>query len=666
MGDFERVTDGLSHVPFGDPPASAVAERSGSPVPDARALDAAIERGRQMVLGRQRPDGSWQERGDMGPLTTALSLVSLHHMGQLPPEDLRDGARWLRSRALPDGSFAGRPFANTGDLAATAAAWAALSLSSSPEDRHSAERARGFVEANGGLAAIAELARMGDVSPCVLAMAGLVDPATLPSVPIAIVLVPKLVELLSQRIVFYGLTTVLSTALIVRSLRTRGEKRSLLRGLVERREHARAIELLTLYQNRNGSLMNVVFHSALLAPALGAAGLPPTDPRVAGAVGWLRARGARDAQGLYFDVYGSDVWSTASYLRALLLTGSARSDVAVTRAVHWLLAQQCARPHPELTNRQPGAPRVGGWGFQSGEDAYPDCDTTSTVLEALGRALVPESSTAAPLAPALATRVCAAIAAARAWLGAMQNPDGGWASFFWGHPTKRPGPMMTRPMNLNLPDWTRGEPTAWARTIAEISEHVSDPSTEDVTSRVLLALARTGTALNAPEARRALEFLSEQQCPSGAWWGRWKVNYLPVTAAVVSARARMGDDLSIEGTRRALAWIAAHQNDDGGFGESVDSYRDPSLAGCGASTAPVTASVLLGLVEGGEGSERAAAAAAAYLIDRQDADGAWPNGDCVATLVPPDLFYEYGGAARYIPLEALGTYRAWALPREAP
>jgi squalene-hopene/tetraprenyl-beta-curcumene cyclase len=160
------------------------------------------------------------------------------------------------------------------------------------------------------------------------------------------------------------------------------------------------------------------------------------------------------------------------------------------------------------------------------------------------------------------------------------------------------------------------------------------------------------------EARRSLEFLAEQQCPSGAWWGRWKVNYLPVTASVLSAFARLGDDPSKDGTRRALRWMCSRQNTDGGFGETIESYRDPSLAGSGASSAPLTGSVLLGLVDAGEASGSAAARAAAYLIRTQQFEGAWPNGDCVATLVPPNLFYEYGGAARYIPLEALGRYRA--------
>src|SRR6185503_285683 len=94
---------------------------------------------------------------------------------------------------------------------------------------------------------------------------------------------------------------------------------------------------------------------------------------------------------------------------------------------------------------QKRAQRHGGWGFQAGEEAYPDCDTTSCVLDALGRALVPRQADARSLPEARARRVCAAVAEARRWLLDMQNPDGGWPSFFWGHPSKRPGPIMLTP-----------------------------------------------------------------------------------------------------------------------------------------------------------------------------------------------------------------------------
>jgi squalene-hopene/tetraprenyl-beta-curcumene cyclase len=621
------------------------------------ALDAAIERGRRMVLSRQRGDGSWQERGDMGPLTTALALVSLHHVGRLATADLSSGTRWLLNRQRADGSFLGRPFADEGDLSATAACWAALSLSQDPDARQGAYRARAFVEAHGGLAEVIALSTSGDVSAALLAMAGLLEARRIPTAPLSLLLVPQLVEAVSRRAAFYAMTVSLAISAIVRAQAKPAPREGLLRRLATERERARVVELLTLYQNRNGSVMNVVYHTALVMAALHSAGLTMNDPRLANAVAWLRARGARDAAGLFFDVYGSDVWSTASYLRVLILTGSSRADEPVAAAVRWLLAQQCTRPHPVLTNREPGAPRSGGWGFQSGEEMYPDCDTTSAVLDALACALAPDSPEQAPLARALATQACAAIAAARAWLGAMQNTDGGWPSFFRGHRTKRPGPIMMRPP-IRLSDLPRSNPAAWVRAVAESAEHVSDPSTEDVTSRVLRALARSGTALHAPEVRRGLDFLEAQQCPSGAWWGRWMVNYLPATAYVVSAFANLGDDRRKDVTRRAVAWIASRQNADGGFGESVASYREPSLAGRGASTAPLTGMVLLGLVEAGEAESRAAERAAVYLLESQLADGAWPNGDCVATLVPPNLFYEYGGAARYIPLEALARYRA--------
>jgi squalene-hopene/tetraprenyl-beta-curcumene cyclase len=623
----------------------------------APSLDEAIERGRRMVLERQRADGSWQERCDVGPATTALVLVSLRHVGALPDAEHRSGTRWLRTRQRPDGSFEGRPFANRGDLSATALGWAALATSPDGDDQMAAGRAEAFVEANGGRDALLALASSGDVSALALSMAGRLDARRIPALPLAFVAIPGLVEMLSRRVVFYGITTAISAALVVREL-AREERTPLARAVVERRARARAVELLAMYQNRNGSLMNVVYHTALLLPALRAAGLSASDPRFAGAVSWLRSRAARDEHGLFFDVYGSDVWSTASYLRTLLATGAARTEPAVTNAVGWLLAEQCRRPHPPLTNPAPGAPRSGGWGFQSGEDAYPDCDTTSAVLDALGRALLPDAAGEPALPPALATRTCAAIASARAWLEAMQNDDGGWPSFFRGHPSKRPGPIMMRPLDLQLAALRGVEPTAWLRALGEVAEHLSDPSTEDVTSRVLAALARTGTGAAAPEARRAIDFLRAQQCPSGAWWGRWKVNYLPATVAALGAMIELGAGTAEDATRRALAWVVSRQNEDGGFGESIASYRDPSVAGCGASTAPVTGCVLLGLAAAGEATGRAAARAAEYLRIHQRPDGAWPNGDCVAPLVPPDLFYEYGGASRYIPLEALCRHRA--------
>lgn len=593
----------------------------------------------------------------MGPLTTALALVALHHANALPAADLADGTRWLRAHQRDDGSFVARPFAPAGDTCATAACWAALGLSSDPADVAAAARARAYVDEHGGIEKVVAAAATGDIAGAVLRMAGHDLGASLPGLPLPVLLVPQLIEQISRRVTFYGLTAMIAVALIDRGPLDEAQL-GLVKSVVAKRAHARALELLTLYQNRNGSLMNVVFHTALLVGAMIAAGVPRTEPRLATAIAWLRARGARDGDGLYFDVYGSDVWSTASYVRTLLLAGASPASAPMQRAITWLLDEQCKRPHPKLTNPTPGAPRTGGWGFQSGEDAYPDCDTTSTVLDALGRALL--EATGGGLPQPLAARTVAAIASARAWLLAMQNPDGGWASFFWGHPSKPPGPIMAKPMAVPFATLPRTDPMAWVRAFAELTEHLADSATEDVTSRVLLALARTGSTLHEPSTQRALEFLFRQQCPFGAWWGRWKVNYLPVTSGVVVAMAAIGQDLDGDAARMAVEWMVAHQNGDGGFGETIDSYRDPSMAGRGPSLAPVTGSVLLGLVDAGARGAAAADRAADYLVATQREDGAWDNGDAVATLVPPNLFYVYGGSAKYIPLEALARYRARA------
>ena len=91
-------------------------------------LAAAIDRARRALWATRRADGSWDERSDIGPASTANVLVSLHHAGVLPARDLSAGASWLRGQQRPDGSFIACPFASGGSLSVTAQCWAALHL----------------------------------------------------------------------------------------------------------------------------------------------------------------------------------------------------------------------------------------------------------------------------------------------------------------------------------------------------------------------------------------------------------------------------------------------------------------------------------------------------------------------------------------------------------
>ena len=64
--------------------------------------------------------------------------------------------------------------------------------------------------------------------------------------------------------------------------------------------------------------------------------------------------------------------------------------------------------------------------------------------------------------------------------------------------------------------------------------------------------------------------------------------------------ARAGENLHQPHWRESIEWLMTHQNEDGGFGESTQSYLNQSWAGRGVSTASQTAFGLLVLVEAAE------------------------------------------------------------------
>src|SRR5262249_15359831 len=151
-------------------------------------------------------------------------------------------------------------------------------------------------------------------------------------------------------------------------------------------------------------------------------------------------------------------------------------------------------------------------------------------------------------------------------------------------------------------------------------------------------------------------FLRAQQCPSGAWWGRWTTNYLASTSFVFLGLDAVGADLSAPYVRRAVAWVRDRQNRDGGWGERPETYRDPSLAGQGPSTPTLTSLVLWCLLAAGEKDSNAVRRGIDYLLSRQRADGTWLNQGYVHAYIPPDTFYHLPEASRYYPLEALARY----------
>jgi squalene-hopene/tetraprenyl-beta-curcumene cyclase len=86
--------------------------------------------------------------------------------------------------------------------------------------------------------------------------------------------------------------------------------------------------------------------------------------------------------------------------------------------------------------------------------------------------------------------------------------------------------------------------------------------------------------------------------------------------------------------RRAADWIVAHQNADGGWGETCASYMDDALRGRGPSTASQTGWALMALLAVGDEACRAAIErGVAFLVERQR-DGTWDEPQYTGTGFP--------------------------------
>lgn len=621
----------------GDEPLATPSPSSAPP-----SINACIQRSVAHLLARQRPDGSWDEPCDGGPASTANALVALAKVSALDAQTRAACVETLLRAQRNDGGFESYPSEGASELGATASVLAALAMchDNDPRVHHAQSRARGFIDAHGGLDAVVRRLGAGDMAPLFLVAAGVLDGARLPRIP-ARWIGSRLARGWVERFVHGGAALGAGSIAVLRARAVGEVPASLARAVIDVHDE---------YQNPNGGFVNIVPHSAVALLALDAAGLPRDDRRIAKTIGFLQSELEREDDGRqWFPVFHSSVWTSALVLRALERSRLPTTQGALVQGARWMIRAQSQLPQARANQRTPGAVRDGGYGFQVNNERMTDSDDTAVALDALGALL---DSQALVEHPALRDELRTASRRALAFLFAMNNPDGGWPAFIHGLPPKPRGPIMTEPLDL------------WPTKIRDVLRVLrtplyafGDPSTEDVTARVLRALAAHGARAPHPFAARGVAFLRAQQQDDGSFWGRWSANFVWATAHAILGLRATGLSVEDPSLTRALAWLASKQNSDGGFGESVASYSDPSLAGVGPSMPAVTALALEALVAMERAHTSAARRAAEYLSRTQRVDGSWPDGGHLQVVIPPNTFYRYGGAARFQPLEALISYR---------
>ncbi len=628
--------------------ASRLQERLGR-------LEQAIERAADHLLSLQAEAGYWV--GELEADTTLESdyIYFLHVLGKADPVRIAKLANYVRERQLPDGGWSiylGGP----SDLNATCKAYFALKLAGDAPDSPHMSSARATVHRLGGLEHTNSYVRF------YLALVGGVGWELVPAIPPELMLLPNWFylnlyemsswtrgivvpmailaavrpdwrlperaqvdelfcdvsnkaaafdwssQLISWRNFFLAFDRAMKLyeKLPWKPLRRRAlrEAKSWLLTHIERTEGLAAIY---------PAMMNSIF-------ALMALGHGPDDPLTAREIREFSRFEIEDGDAIRMQPCVSPVWDSCIAMVALEEGGLPPDHPALVKCADWILSQQVLGPGDWQIKNKDADP--GGWVFEFRNDFYPDVDDTAFVLMALQRVKFPEPQ-----------RMEAAVRRGIQWLLSMQNRDGGWGAFDRDNDKK---------ILCNIP----------------FADHnaMIDPSTADVTARVLECLGRFGWPADHPAVQRGLKFLLQDQCEDGSWFGRWGVNYVYGTSGVLRALETVSLTAK-EYCQRAVRWLRSVQKADGSFGESLRSYKEPATKGQGNSTASQTAWGLIGLLAGADTSDPAIQKAAAYLVEQQNADGSWSEDEFTGTGFPCVFYLKYHLYRNSFPLYALARLR---------
>ncbi len=653
----------------------------------------AITRTRQWLLNQQHQDGSWCAELEGDTILESETILLLAFLGREDSDLAQNAAAYLIEKQLPEGGWAMYP---GGDVAVSASveAYFALKLTGHDPSAEYMQRAREAILAHGGADAVNSYTRF------FLALLGQISYEQCPAVPPEIMLLPKWFPINLYGVSAWSRTIIVPLSIVsayqpVRKIEPRFGIRELflrepehwpplrcpgLKGgsglfswdrffrnndrlwkwcqrhrlLPFRRRAIAAAQkwLLERFQKSDGlgAIYPPIVWSFLALKCLGYA---DDSPEVLECQKQLEALVLHDPeQGTArLQPCKSPVWDTAITLRALS-TGGMRPDVPPMRkAAAWLLRQQISLPGDwsQTVHVEPG-----GWCFEYANPYYPDTDDTAMALMALHAQLNDTPRKDGSLPPELRLiseadedideeedhivtldQTLQAIQCGMRWLLAMQNDDGGWAAF-------------DRNNNCEF------------LCYIPFADHnaMIDPSTPDVTGRVLEALGTLGLRLGDPAVDRAVAYVRRAQEPDGSWFGRWGVNYIYGTWQAITGLTAVGVPADDPAVAAGANWLLAHQQSSGAWGESPDSYEYPHLRGQGPATASQTAWAVMGLIAAGFQRHAAVTKAIRYLTLMQDEDGVWDEEEFTGTGFPRVFYLRYHYYPIYFPLLAISQ---WAL-----
>ena len=621
-------------------------------------LGQAIKSSQAYILSQQHPDGHWVGELESNTTLTSEYILFCHFVGCVDERRQAKCVQYLLSEQQTDGGWT-LYYGGPSDLSTTIEAYFAMRVAGVPPEIPPMQRARQCIHTLGGLSQARVFTKI------FLALFGQFDWRGIPVIPPEIIFLPSsfyinIYEFSSwSRSVIIPLTILFAKKPICPlppscqveeelfveppgsgryALKRREKGLSwellfvMLDGLLKvsekytshtlRETALRRAEQWTLeHQDQTGDwggIMPAMMNSVL---ALVSLGYGPTSRPVAKGLEAIERFGIEEQDTFRLQACVSPVWDTVLSVTALMDAGLPRTHAPVRKAMTWLLGKQVLCEGDWRVKNRRGQP--GGWSFEFYNDFYPDNDDTAAVLIALHKAGLPEEEKGEAMQRGLR------------WLLSMQCDDGGWGAF----------DVNNNKVLLNkIP-------------FADL-ESLLDPSTSDLTGRVLELLGLIGFPRTHRIVERAVQFVRRNQDADGAWYGRWGVNYIYGTCHVLCGLHSLGENMRQPYIRRAVEWLIEHQNTDGGWGESCRSYEEPDrYRGVGASTASQTAWALMGLLAAGIVRHQAVVRGVDFLLRTQTDSGTWYEPEFTGTGFPKHFFIKYHMYQHYFPLMALSRYR---------